>query len=380
MRFVVFYLVALLIASALNLVPLRALMKMYPRAKRLLLVAAVAGNFLWLIFPFVMRVPSSAWSRMARATLGPTWCAWILFLLIEWLFLACIVFLWIPFARKKAFFEFARPFVSVQLVMFSLLAAIGCYQALVPLRVESVPVTIKELPPQFRGLRIALLSDLHVGLFSRPARLEQFTRTAMDLKPDLILVSGDLVDDDPFYVPKLLRGFAALDATTPLLSVPGNHEMYGEPRAVIAALRNTRMRMLVNESFSIERGGARLYIVGLSDYAARRDSRYADLVPDLARASAAVPKGATRILLAHQPLAFAEARKENVPLTLVGHTHGGQCGFRPLHWSLAGVFLPFDMGHYRRGDSQLYVNTGTGFWMLPFRLGMTPEITLIELR
>ena len=68
------------------------------------------------------------------------------------------------------------------------------------------------------------------------------------------------------------------------------------------------------------------------------------------------------------------------PLTLCAHTHGGQFGFRPLHWSLAGLFLPFHMGLYERGASQLCVNTGTGYWLLPFRLGMTPEITLIELR
>ena len=60
--------------------------------------------------------------------------------------------------------------------------------------------------------------------------------------------------------------------------------------------------------------------------------------------------------------------------------HGGQCGFRPLHWSLAGLFLPYHMGLYERGGAQLYVNTGTGYWLLPWRLGMTPEITLIELR
>ena len=67
-------------------------------------------------------------------------------------------------------------------------------------------------------------------------------------------------------------------------------------------------------------------------------------------------------------------------MTLVAHTHGGQLGFRPLRWSLAGLFLPYHMGLYRAGDSQLYVNTGTGYWLLPFRLGMTPEITVIELK
>jgi predicted MPP superfamily phosphohydrolase len=69
-----------------------------------------------------------------------------------------------------------------------------------------------------------------------------------------------------------------------------------------------------------------------------------------------------------------------LPLTLCAHTHGGQFGFRALRWSLAGLFLPYHMGLYRRGASRLYVNTGTGYWLLPWRIGVTPEITLVELR
>jgi predicted MPP superfamily phosphohydrolase len=379
-RLIIYFLLALSIAALLNLVPMRALLAMFPRVRRPLFAIAAVANVMWLFFPFLNHMPSSELTRIVRATLGPLWCGWTLFLLIEWLFLVPLVFFWLPFARRRTFFQFARPFVAVQLVVFSLLAAVGFYQAIVPIRTEVVPITIANLPPQLRGLRIALLSDLHVGYFSRTSRLEQFTQTALSLKPDLVLVSGDLVDDDPYFVPKLLKGFSALPPTTPLLSVPGNHEMYGDPRAVIAALRNSRMRLLVNENHLFERNGAKLYIVGLSDYAARRDSLNADLAPDLKRASTGIPPGAMRILLAHQPLAFAEARRAHIPLTLVGHTHGGQCGIRKLHWTVAGIFLPFDMGYYRRGDAQLYVNTGTGFWMLPFRLGMTPEVTLVELR
>ncbi len=69
-----------------------------------------------------------------------------------------------------------------------------------------------------------------------------------------------------------------------------------------------------------------------------------------------------------------------IPLTLAAHTHGGQLDIRPLGWSLAGVFLDYHMGLYELGASRLYINTGTGYWLFPFRPGMTPEITLIELR
>jgi hypothetical protein len=74
-----------------------------------------------------------------------------------------------------------------------------------------------------------------------------------------------------------------------------------------------------------------------------------------------------------------DARRRHLPVAVCAHTHGGQLGFRPLGWSLAGVFLPYHMGLYDVGGTRLYVNTGTGYWLFPFRLGMTPEITLIEL-
>jgi len=162
-----------------------------------------------------------------------------------------------------------------------------------------------------------------------------------------------------------------LDTSIPLFAVLGNHEMYGAPEEFIARIRATRVRLLVNEGANV-RG---LWIAGISDYAARIPS----LRPDMAAALRARPAGAFPILVSHQPKSFEEARQRGVALTVCAHTHGGQCGFRPLRWSLAGLFVPYHMGLYNVGGAQLYVNTGTGFWLLPWRLGMTPEITLIEL-
>ena len=125
---------------------------------------------------------------------------------------------------------------------------------------------------------------------------------------------------------------------------------------------------------------AGLWIVGTSDPAAEQMSRHGALKPDLSAALAKRPPGSLPVIVSHQPRIFYEARERKLPLTLSAHTHGGQCGIRSLGWSLAGVFLEYHMGLYRWGASQLYINTGTGYWLVPFRLGMTPEITLIELR
>jgi predicted MPP superfamily phosphohydrolase len=186
------------------------------------------------------------------------------------------------------------------------------------------------------------------------------------------MLAGDLVDDDPYYLPKLLDATRSLASSTPLIAVLGNHEMYGAPLEVIESLRGTRIRLLVNEGFPLR--GA--WIAGLSDYAAQSE----DLKPNLSSALAKRPAAAFPIVVAHQPRAFSDARQRGLPLTLCAHSHGGQCGFRPLGWSLAGLFIPYHMGLYQRGQSQLYVNTGTGHWLLPWRLGLPPEITLVELR
>jgi predicted MPP superfamily phosphohydrolase len=274
------------------------------------------------------------------------------------------------------FATFARWPSRVFLWLVIVGSLVGFYDALVPLRVECVSVAIDNLPASLEGTRIALLGDLHVGLFTRPSRLDEIFATTNALKPDVVLIAGDLVDDDPYFVPKLLAGTHALSPDTPLYAVLGNHEMYGNPYAVIDGLRGSRIRLLVNEGAA---HGA-LWIAGISDFAAASLPGKTNLAPDFGKALAAMPRGSFPLVVAHQPKVFDGVRQRGLPLAVSAHTHGGQLGFRPLRWSLAGVFLPYHMGLYRAGASQLYVNTGTGYWLVPFRLGMTPEITLIQLR
>jgi predicted MPP superfamily phosphohydrolase len=292
---------------------------------------------MWPFFPLLRTL--TGFTRIVRAVFGPMWFAWTSFAILYTALLIVVTLAWLPFRRRFRFFEFVRWPSRVFLALTVIGSIAGCYQALVPLRVERVPVTIA-------GLRA--------------------------LDPDVVVIAGDLIDDDPHFVPKLLAGTRALDPRTPLLAVLGNHEMYGDPRRVIAGLRNSRIRLLVNEGVRV----GPIWFGGISDYAWQSPG----LQPNIDQAFAHRGPSDLRVLLAHQPRSFPQAISRNVPLTLVAHTHGGQCGIRPLGWSLAGVFLPYHMGLYRRGASQLYVNTGTGYWLVPFRLGMTPEITLIELR
>jgi predicted MPP superfamily phosphohydrolase len=370
MRGVGFLLIALIIFAPFNFIAIRQLLRTHPRRKAVVIALAIAGNLMW---PFLLLLrQSTPFMRVTRATLGPLWFGWQSFAIVYTAITLLLFLAWLTVRRRMTFARFARWPSRVILSLAVVGTVAGFYHALVPLRVERVPIFINNLPAAAEGTRLALMSDLHVGLFTRPSRLTKIFRTARELSPDAVLLAGDLIDDDPFFVPKLLAGTPALDPSIPILAVLGNHEMYGAPDAVVARMRGSRIRLLVNEGHAVNS----VWIAGVSDYAASAPA----FKPSIDHALRNAPASSIPVLLSHQPKAFDDAQRRSLPLTLAGHTHGGQLGFRPLRWSLAGVFLDEHMGLYRKGASQLYINTGTGYWLLPFRLGMTPEITLIELR
>jgi len=370
-RVLVFLTIAAVLFLPLNWIAIRQLRRIHPKRRRAILVLTIACNLMWPFIPLMQG--GSAVVRVMRSVLGPLWFSWTCFVTLYCILLLLFLLAWIPFHRRVPFVRFAQLPSRVFLWLTIVGGLIGCYQALVPLRVETIRIEIAGLPPRLEGKRLVLLADLHVGLFTRTSRIERIFSVARDLNPDAILVAGDFIDDDPYFVPKFLAATHVVARETPILAVLGNHEMYGNPAAVIDRLRGSRVRLLVNEGADV-RG---VWIAGVSDFAATQMAK--ELKPDLGRALKGMLTGSVPVVLAHQPGVFAEVTRRKLPLALVAHTHGGQFGIRPLGWSLAGVFLPYDMGHYRKGSSQLYVNTGTGHWLVPFRLGMTPEITLVEL-
>ena len=373
-RVLIFLGIALLVFLPFNWLTYRQLVRIHPRRRGLIRAALIAGNLMWPFFPLLRSF--TPFSRVVRATLGPLWFGWTSFSILYSLFIFLLLLAWIPFRRRATFPQFARKPSRFVLIAGTLGFVVGYYHALVPLRIERVTVQIPQLPASAEGMRLVLMGDLHVGLYTRSSRLTKIFATAAALKPDAVLLAGDLIDDDPHFVPKLLAGTRALAPATPLFGVLGNHEIYGDPFSVIEQMRGSRIRLLVNEGVAL-RG---VWIAGVSDRAARQRTPRPGLEPDLGKALAGKPASSLPILLSHQPQVLEEARRRAIPLVLAAHTHGGQLGFRPLGWSLAGVFLDYHMGLYHVPPTRLYINTGTGYWLFPFRLGMTPEITLIELR
>ncbi len=365
----------------LNAAAILSGLTLYPRHWHVVLLGAVFGNLLWLLFPMILRGHSSPSFRIFRAFLGPVWVLWNFFIMLNTLFLLLMGLIWLLTLEwgGHPFWSFAQVPYNVFLGVIGFILIEGYIQNILTLKVERVQVPIPHLPEAFNGFKIAMISDLHVGLFSRLSRLRQFSRAALAENPDLFVVCGDITDDDPYYIPKFLKGMDPLPETLPQFGILGNHDIYADPVKTLEALQGSRVRMLVNEGLVLHRGDSSLWLAGVGDQGARPINHAGDFSPDFDRALQDKPAGLVTVLLAHQPQGFRESKKRGVELTLSGHTHGGQFGFKALKWSLAKPLLKYDMGLFHEENCRLYVTPGTGYWVLPVRFGLSPEVSLIEL-
>jgi predicted MPP superfamily phosphohydrolase len=263
-------------------------------------------------------------------------------------------------------------------LMVTLLAA--GYMGSARLVRREVEVTVPGLPAAWSGLRIAQISDLHVGPHSSRRFLARVVDAVAGLHPDLIAVTGDLVDDRAEDVAHFAAGVRALRAPLGVYLIPGNHDVYAGWDEVERRLRESlpEATLLVNDARVLTRDGESVAIVGTGDPAGRRGAGRA--APDIDRALRAVPANTTVVALAHNPALWPALAERGVALTLSGHTHWGQFALPRWGWSLASPFLARAMGAHADGDALLYINPGTGYWGLPFRIGATPEVTLVTLR
>jgi predicted MPP superfamily phosphohydrolase len=246
--------------------------------------------------------------------------------------------------------------------------------------VRHVDVDLPDLAEGFDGLRIAQLSDLHIGPHTSRSFIDRVVEATRALTPDLIAVTGDLVDDRAEDVAVYAKTIGALGAPLGVYMIPGNHDVYAGWEEVERALRAANIgTVLVNEARLIERGADSIALVGTGDPAGGRGGA-TRAAPDIERALAQVPSDATVVAFAHNPALWPSLAERGVALTLSGHTHWGQLALPRLGWSLASPFLEHAMGAHHDRDSVLYISPGTGYWGIPFRLGASPEVTLVTLR
>ena len=239
-------------------------------------------------------------------------------------------------------------------------------------------LTFPNLPPGLEGLTLLHLSDLHAGIHLGADRMQEIVRQVNALAPDLIVQTGDMIDISRAYIPPYVHAFRELRAPLGIVTVLGNHDRYtGEPE-VIRGCRDAGQILLQNDCQLIERGGATLALLGIDDPHnwTADDPQPADVAAALRRA----PRAAFQILLAHRPGAWDTAAPRGIPLTLAGHIHGGQLYLPGIGWSPGRLITKYVMGHFQRGDTQLYVSRGIGVVGVPIRVFAPPEIELFTLR
>lgn len=269
-----------------------------------------------------------------------------------------------------------RGFGLAALGTTALLGGYSLWNGLRPITAKPLTVTLKRLPKSLDGLRIAQITDLHVGPMVGRKWVRQVVDKVNALKPDLIAVTGDMVDGPVEELSGHVAPLADLTAPLGVFFVTGNHEYYSGVEPWCAHFANLGLRVLRNERVSIKTGLQEdsFDLAGVDDW---RSRQFPGEGPNLPKALAGRDPHKTVILLAHQPAAVDEASLHNVDLQLSGHTHGGQIW--PFKY-LVYLQQPYVEGLHQHRDTQVYVSPGTGFWGPPMRFGTAAEITHITLR
>jgi predicted MPP superfamily phosphohydrolase len=240
--------------------------------------------------------------------------------------------------------------------------------------VRRVEVKLRRLDPRQDGTTIVQITDLHVGPTIRRPAVADIVARSNALSPDIVAITGDLVDGTVAELREAVSSLAELRAKQGVFFVTGNHEYFSGVGPWMAELARLGIRVLRNERVSIERGGAAFDLAGVDD---RSAARYGDgHGENLGAALAGRDRTRPVVLLAHQPRTVLDAAALDVDLQLSGHTHGGQI------WpfgALVRLQQRFLAGLSRHGNTLIYVSCGTGYWGPPMRLGAPAEITQIVL-
>jgi predicted MPP superfamily phosphohydrolase len=260
-------------------------------------------------------------------------------------------------------------------------------------QVEEVEIKFKNLPESLEGLTIVQLSDIHLGsVYGREKQVQKAIEIVNDLEPDLIMFTGDLVNNFTEEAHGWESLFASMKARYGKFSILGNHD-YGDywewksehekaenMRMFYDVHRNMGFRLLRNEHDSVMINGALLFVAGVENWGQPPFKQYGDLEKSIR----GLPDSAFIILLSHDPSHWDAQVYDytNIPLTLSGHTHAMQFGIKlgKFRWSPSKYIYKRWMGLYREDDQALYVNRGLGFIGFPGRIGLRPEITLITLK
>lgn len=356
-------------------------------------------NFVWFrheasptrmtIESALLQAPFAWWALSSMAGFGVVALFWLgdrLVKLIRWAYRNTAPARALPFeilqspARRRflertAMVASSAPFVA---------AAYGL--AIERLDVETTHrrIRLTRLPKAFDGFRIAQLSDLHIGPFMSAKEIGRVVRMTNDLKPDLILLTGDYVTWDPSTQGAVVDVLSDLKAPFGVVGSLGNHELWTRCEDSISRLFAERnIPILRTERKTITSGGELLNLIGVDYQAARHGGPRPEGVVRqyLAGVDKLMVPDTVNILLSHNPNTFNRAAEMGIDLSLAGHTHGGQVTLEFINKNLSPsrLITPYMRGWFERTGCQLYVNRGIGTIGVPIRFDAPPEITVFEL-
>lgn len=260
-------------------------------------------------------------------------------------------------------------------------STVGAEQAYGEPEITRTNLWFSDLPKGLDGLRIVHLTDLHCGPLVGPGMVRRWRLLAEREKPELLLITGDLVDSLPQEIGPFMEAFRDFPAPLGRYAILGNHDYFTDPKPIWDGLEQTAFVCLENRHVLIERGDAQLALLGLQDPMAR-NGRFLNLRfgpgPMPQDVLLQLPRDPWRLCLCHRPSNWDLARETGARLTLAGHTHGGQINLIP-GFSSAHILGPYTSGLYRYQGQTLYVSRGLGVVGLPMRVGAPPELTVLTL-
>ena len=297
--------------------------------------------------------------------LAAVWLGFLNFLF--WMSLvAWVAWLGIRVSHPAVNLDASRRALVIVCYLIAILAGVyGLFNARI-IRVRHVAVQLKNLPADWRGRRAVLLSDLHLGPINGVRFCRRLIALAARFDPDVVFIPGDMFDGTHADLDRLVAPFRTLTPRSGIFFSTGNHEEFTPAAPYIEAIRRAGIRVLANESVSIDG----VQIAGVLYQDSTHIIRMKAFLDGLG-----LDHDKPCILLNHAPIRLPIVEQSGVSLQLSGHTHGGQ--FVPFTWITRSIFGPFTSGFHRFGDLQVYTSTGAGSWGPPMRIGSAAETVFL---
>ena len=376
-QMIIFFSIALTIYSLVNIYIFFKGYNAIPALQSYKLIYSVIFILLAVIF-VVAKILESKHSSVftdALNILGGFWLAFMLygFLLFLMADILSLILRITGIISTENIISYRRWSFIVTVATSSLLITGGFINAIIPV-VKEYDITINKSAGDVKTLRIAAVSDIHLGSIIRKRSMKKLSGILKEMKPDLVLLLGDIVDGEigPVLRDDLLQYFVCPECTDGLFAITGNHEFIGGANRTIPYIESKGIRILKDEIVTLQGG---IQLIGRIDRDSRRFYGKERLsLPDLMKqADTSKPV----ILLDHQPFHLDESAKYGVDLQLSGHTHNGQMW--PLNYVTSWIY-ELSYGYLKKGNSQFIVSSGYGLWGPRVRSGSRSEVLLINIK